>query len=150
MVLGHKLRSLTWRITAVQIGFVAVSIMIMAGLGYSRVDQATEEYSATRIDRAARAAASITAATLHDRFTVLRDREGRPTALQIIRDDKDAVLAPQPAYSALLSDIGAVNQGATTLFRRMLSTGSGRHFAAPTTVSHPRFRWVRRIRPMRL
>lgn len=117
MVLRHKLRSLTWRITALVVGFVAVSIVIMAGLGYSRVDQATEEYSAIRIDRAARVAAAMTAAKLYDRFAVLHDREGRPTALRIIQEDRDDVLSPQPAYSSLLNEIGAANQGAATLFR---------------------------------
>lgn len=143
MASGQRMRSLTWRITALLVGFVAISIVIMAGLGYSRVDQATEEYAAIRIDRAARAAASITAATLQDRFTVLRDQEGRPTAIQIIREDKDAVLTPQPTYAALLVDIGAVNQGAANLFRLNAHTHAfdrfGTTFRGPNNSEPPPF-----------
>lgn len=117
MTFGRTLRSLTTRTTALLVAFVAVSIVVMAGLGYSKLNEVTEENAVIRIDRAARAAAALTVATVPDRFEVVRDSEGRPQLLRILSHSTQSVLEWQPIYDALLKEIATVNQGAANFFR---------------------------------
>lgn len=108
--------SLVWRAAVLLILLVAISISVMAGVGYWKLFQVTEENASIRIDRAARAATSILAHAENSQFEVLRDADGRPTAIRMTSGTPDKTLASSPAYDAVLREIGTVNQGAANLF----------------------------------
>ncbi len=55
-VMLNPLRSLTVRTTLLVVSMVAMSILVMAGLGYTTVDQVTGQNAQSRIDHAARTA----------------------------------------------------------------------------------------------
>lgn len=96
---------------------VAAGILVMAGLGHSKLNLVTEENAFIRIDRAARAAAAITAVHFSDRFEVVRDADGRPSLIHLRHDAGAAILRPGADYDALLQTIAKVNQGAANFFR---------------------------------
>lgn len=112
-----NLNTLTSRVTALLLGFVAAGIWIMAGVGYSRIDQVTARDASTRIDRAARAAASITSYAFENRFAVTRNQDGRPLALHIVNGNAAQVLQPSRDYDLFVKDIASINQGAANVFR---------------------------------
>jgi diguanylate cyclase (GGDEF)-like protein len=113
----EKKNLLVWRTAGHLVAFVALSIMIMAGLGYWKLFQVTQENSSIRIDRAARAASAILARSGPDEFTIARDETGHPLFISIRADQAEKLLQYRPEMDALLAEIGLVNQGAANLFR---------------------------------
>ncbi len=112
-----KRNSLVWRATAHLLLLVALSIVVMAGLGYWKLYQVTQENSSIRIDRAARAASAILARSGNGEFAMERDEAGHPLFVRIQSERPQEVLQYQPQYDTLLEEIGLTNQGAANLFR---------------------------------
>lgn len=113
----NPFRSLTSRTTALLVAMVAMSILVMAGLGYTTVDRVTEHYGQGRIDHAARTAAALVSVHESRRFRVRLDSEGRPLAFALPEGENDASLSPQSGDDALLAEIAQANRGAATLYR---------------------------------
>lgn len=112
-----KLRdSFTVRITTVMIVLVTISISVMAGIGYWKLYDVTDDNAAVRIDGAARAAASILNHAQPDVFQIERSSDGRPLAITIDEQATADILQPLPGYDAILTEIGMNNRGAANLF----------------------------------
>ncbi len=109
--------SLVWRAAAHLVLLVALSIVVMAGLGYWKLYQVTKENAAIRIDRAARAASAILSRSGTGEFYIVRDEAGHPLFVRIQSKQPEEVLQYRPQYDALLKEIGLTNQGAANLFR---------------------------------
>jgi diguanylate cyclase (GGDEF)-like protein len=103
--------------TVLLVAAVAAGVLVMAGLGHSKLNLVTEENALIRIDRAARAAGALTVAQMSDRFDVVRDADGRPTLINLRHDSGAGILRPGTDYDALLQTIAKVNQGAANFFR---------------------------------
>ena len=127
--------SLAWRVIAVLLLLVTLSIAVMAGLGYDRLYQVTEENASIRIDRAGRAAVNLFVHANDGDFAARHDEAHRPVALTLRAGDPDTVLRYSDAYDALLAQIGQTNQGAANLFRFNAETAAFDRFA--TTFRRP-------------
>lgn len=129
------MNSLTFRVTALLLGFVASGIWIMAVLGYSRIDQVTARDASIRIDRAARAAASITSFAFQNTLAVKRFPDGRPQSIHIVDGSAATVLQPNRDYEAYVLEIASINKGAANVFRWNSATKAFDRFA--TTFRKP-------------
>lgn len=125
----NPLRSLTIRTTLLLVAMVAMSILVMAGLGYTTVDRVTEQSAQSRIDHAARTAAALIGAAETHRFDVRFDAEGRPLALFLPARAHGASFEPRPDDAALLEVIAAANKGAASLYRFRPDTRDFERFA---------------------
>lgn len=123
------------RITILLVLSVTVSIALISAIAFMDIDEATEQNAAIRIDRAARAAASIVVHTYPDRFELIRSADGRPLSLRLAVDSPDGVLVYTDAYDALLKEIGLTNEGAANLFRYNMAAGTFDRFV--TTFRRP-------------
>ena len=130
-----KFTSVTSRVTLLLTVLVAISITVMASLGYAKLSQVTTSHSEIRIDRAARAASSILNHALNGQFDVIHDMQGRPIALRMQSGEPSSVLSFQPLFDDLLKEIGSTNQGAANLFRLNSETKGFDRFA--TTFRKP-------------
>jgi diguanylate cyclase (GGDEF)-like protein len=118
------------------IGFVAAGIWIMAGVGYTQIDRVTARDAATRIDRAARAAAAVTSYAYQGTFAVNRNADGRPMSIHIVGGGSaDEVLAASREYNLYVKEIASINQGAANVFRFNAATKGFDRFA--TTFRRP-------------
>lgn len=131
----NKLNKLTVRVTVLLVALVASAILVMAGLGYSKLYEVTATNAEVRIDRAARAAASIFGTSLSEEFTIIRDDAGRPSAVRIVEGSPETALVFRPEYDELLKEIGLNNQGAANLFK--LNQGTQRFDRFATTFRKP-------------
>lgn len=125
------------RMTAVMIVLVTLSIAVMAGLSYWKLYTVTTENAGARIDRAARAAASILHHAQPDAFLITRGDEGRPLAIRVDADQAATILQPTPQINEILAEIAMNNEGAANLFS---FDGESRTFTrfATTFRTHPR------------
>ncbi|MCU0817732.1 MAG: EAL domain-containing protein [Beijerinckiaceae bacterium] len=113
----NPFRSITTRMTLLLVALVAMSILVMAGLGYTTVDRVTEESAKNRIDHAARTAAALVKASNPHRFTIRYDNEERPLAFQLVEPTASSTLELQPGDIELLRVIASVNEGSANFFR---------------------------------
>ncbi|MCA3593751.1 MAG: EAL domain-containing protein [Methylobacterium sp.] len=125
----NPFRSLTIRLTSLLVAMVAMSILVMAGLGYTTVDRVGERSAQSRIDHAARVAAALVNTRQPHRFEVRLDSEGRPLALVLSDGTGEAMLEPQQGDAALLSIIAEANQGAASFYRLREATGEFERYA---------------------
>ena len=108
---------LTGKIALQMVLIVFLSISITTGLGYMKLYETTEVNSAVRIDRAARAAASIFTLKLASEYEPILNSSGTPLAIRLKGDTVNFSLSFRDGHDALLKEIGAVNQGAANLFK---------------------------------
>ena len=129
------LTGITGTITTRLVIIVSVTILITATLGYLKLYQVTATNSSIRIDRAARAAATIFTEHLDAEFVAIRDQEGRPQALRLKGPTTELSLSFRDEHDELLKAIGSTNQGAANLFRLNTETKAFDRFA--TTFRKP-------------
>ena len=134
-LVGRFTSSLPVRLTALLVGLVALSIGVMAGLGYDKLFNVTEDNAQIRIDRAARAAVSTMVYATNGRFSVTRDEEGRPARLILAEGTERETLRYSPFLDNLLAEIGLNNQGAANLLLFNADTHAFDGFA--TTFGRP-------------
>ncbi len=127
--------SLVWRVTGLLVILVGLSIAVMAGLGYWKLYQVTEENAAIRIDRAARAAGSIFSQFGQGQFETVRDQQGHPISIRFDASQPGPALESDPLYDTLLNEIGDINQGAANLFKYNSATNAFDRFS--TTFRKP-------------
>lgn len=127
--------SLPARATLLLLVFVSVGILVMGTVGYLKLDQSTRENAEIRIDRAARAAAAITARAFEGVFTVARDENGAPIAIHLAGKLGPEALQISPKFDALVDEIAKTNQGSANVFRFNRATGFFERFA--TTLRKP-------------
>ncbi|SDB06036.1 putative bifunctional diguanylate cyclase/phosphodiesterase [Bauldia litoralis] len=108
--------SLPARATLVLLTFVSIGIVVMGCVGYLKLDEATRDNAEVRIDRAARAAAAITAGTFAGMFLIERDDTGTPLAIRLSPGLDAAFLKTSPKFDALVEEIAATNQGSANVF----------------------------------
>ncbi|MFT5722266.1 MAG: diguanylate cyclase (GGDEF)-like protein [Motiliproteus sp.] len=108
---------ITGRVTARFLIIASLSILLMAAIGYSKIDQVTAKNSEIRISRAAYAAAVIFSERFDAEFSVVLDVEGDVAALRLKGDTVATSLSFHDEYDALLKVIGVTNQGAANLFK---------------------------------
>ncbi len=125
----NPLRSITARTTLLLVAMVAMSILVMAGLGYTTVDRVTEASAKNRIDHAARTAAALVHASNPQRYVIRYDTEDRPLALRLVEGEGQSTLQLLPGDNELLSVIATVNEGAASLFRYRPDTRDFERFA---------------------
>lgn len=130
-----KLNRFTFRVMALLIALVTLSIFVMATLSYTKLYEASEVNAAIRIDRAARAAASIFSHSLANEFVIERDESGRPEAIRILAGSSEKALTFRNEHDSLLKEIGLTNQGAANLFKLNPITQNFDRFA--TTFRNP-------------
>ncbi len=126
----NPFRSITARTTLLLVAMVAMSILVMAGLGYTTVDRVTEESAKNRIDHAARTAAALVQASNPNRFTIRYDNEERPLAFVLVDGRNQSTLELLPGDLELLSVIASVNEGAASFFRYRPETRDFERFAS--------------------
>lgn len=126
---------ITGRVTIRLVVIVSASIMIVAALGYVKLYEVTATNSSIRIDRAARAAATLFTDHLASEFSAVDDKNGRPLAIRLNGDTAEQSLAYRDEYDALLKKIGLINQGAANLFKLNPETNAFDRFA--TTFRKP-------------
>ncbi|SNY93108.1 diguanylate cyclase/phosphodiesterase [Cohaesibacter sp. ES.047] len=112
-----RFNRLTVRVTALLIVMVSLSILVMAHLSYTKLHEVTEDNASIRIDRAARAAASIFSHSLDHEFEIIRDQMDRPQAVHIVSETVETALTFRPEHDVVLKEIGMTNQGAANLFK---------------------------------
>ena len=127
--------SLPARATLLLLVFVSVGILVMGAVGYFKLDQSTRENADIRIDRAARAAAAITARAFEGVFSVERDENGAPVAIHLTGNLGAGDLQISPKFDALVDEIAKTNQGSANVFRFNRDTGLFERFA--TTLRKP-------------
>ncbi|MEQ8700475.1 MAG: EAL domain-containing protein [Bauldia litoralis] len=108
--------SLPARATLVLLTFVSIGIVVMGCVGYLKLDEATRDNAEVRIDRAARAAAAITAGTFAGMFVIERDDTGTPLAIHLSPGLDAAILKTSPKFDSLVEEIAATNQGSANVF----------------------------------
>lgn len=112
------------------------SISLVSGLAYLDLSRTTQENATIRLDRAARAAASIlrygTQNELHPDFA----ENGTPVVIHLSETATEDLLRPGEKLDALIETIGKTNQGAANLFRWSPETAAFDRVA--TTFSHPK------------
>ncbi|MFT6917027.1 MAG: diguanylate cyclase (GGDEF)-like protein [Motiliproteus sp.] len=113
----YLVNGITGRVSARFLIIASLSILLMAGIGYSKIDQVTAKNSEIRISRAAYAAAVIFSERLEAEFAVVFDIEGGVAALRLTGDTVATSLSFRDEYDALLKVIGATNKGAANLFK---------------------------------
>ena len=118
------LNSLSGRVMVLLVSSVVIGVAVTAGLGYTKLVDVTRDNSSVRIDRAARAAATILALEYPDLFSVVVDETGRPLTISLAADAPPEALASRPGYGAMVLTIGRTNQGAANLFRYNPATAS--------------------------
>ncbi|PPD15604.1 MAG: diguanylate cyclase [Methylobacterium sp.] len=126
----NPFRSLTIRTTLLLVGMVAMSILVMAGLGYTTVDRVTEQNARTRIDHAARTAAALVGSLSPQRFEARLDQEGRPLALVFAEGVAETALEQDAGDAKLLEVIANANQGAANLYRFREATREFQRYAS--------------------
>jgi diguanylate cyclase (GGDEF)-like protein len=131
----HHIRGITGRITFQLVVIVTITIMITAAIGYTKLYDVTETNASIRIDRAARAAASIFTLTLPTEYEAIYDQAGDPLAVRLKGDTAENSLMFREDYDALLKSIGATNQGAANLFKLNMETNAFDRFS--TTFRRP-------------
>lgn len=134
-LLGKISSSLPIRLTGLLVCLVTLSIVVVAGLGYTKLFEVTEDNAAIRIDRAAKAASSTLAYATDGVFAVERDAVGHPLRLHLTSGTADEVLRFSAFYDSLLAEIGVNNQGAANLFRFNTETSAFDRFV--TTFRRP-------------
>lgn len=127
--------SLPVRLTGLLVCLVTLGILVMAGLGYARLSAVTVENAEIRIDRAAKAAASIMVHATDGQFAIERLESGLPQALHLNVPGTQVVLRYSDFFDQLLAEIGRNNQGAANLFAWNAQTQAFDRFA--TTFRRP-------------
>lgn len=129
------IRGLTGRITSQLVAIVTITIVITSALGYAKLYEVTETNSSIRIDRAARAAASIFTLELSSEYEVINGPTGEPLAVRLKAETAATSLIFRQEYDAILKKIGTTNQGAANLFKLNFETKSFDRFS--TTFRRP-------------
>ncbi|ABM04788.1 diguanylate cyclase/phosphodiesterase [Psychromonas ingrahamii 37] len=113
----HLITGITGRITSRFLLFAALSILIIAAIGYIKIYQVTANNSEIRIGRAAHAAAVILSERFAEEFTAVFDDQGNVKAIQLKGDTAATSLSFRDEYDVILKDIGSTNHGAANLFK---------------------------------
>jgi diguanylate cyclase (GGDEF)-like protein len=113
----YLVNGITGRVTSRFLIFAALSILIIASIGYIKIYQVTANNSEIRIGRAAHAAAVIFSEHFKAEFAVLFDGEGNVKAIQLKGDTAATSLSFRDEYDLVLKDIGSTNNGAANLFK---------------------------------
>ncbi|MTI45123.1 diguanylate cyclase/phosphodiesterase [Roseibium hamelinense] len=121
----RSLNSLVFRVTAILVTVVTLSIVLISSLGYLELYNTAEEHASIRVDRAGRTAATALYHAYSGQFEIERDDNGRPVRIRLTESTQADILSYTDAYDRLLADIGQANQGAANLFRYNEQT---RHF----------------------
>ncbi|WP_284179080.1 EAL domain-containing protein [Rhabdaerophilum sp. SD176] len=129
------LRSLSLRATMLLLGFVSGGIALMAGLSYRDLRDYTAENSLMRIERAAKAAASLTEARFPDAFLVERTDKDLPALVRLKGSEPLISRAEPAAFDRLVKEIGRINNGAANVFAWNATTQAFDRFA--TTFRRP-------------
>lgn len=127
--------SLPARATLLLLLFVSIGIVVMGTVGYLKLDQATRQNADIRIDRAARAAAAITAKAYEGTFSIKRNADGAPVSIHLAENLSSEFLQISPKFDELVDEIAKTNQGSANVFRFNSSTRLFERFA--TTLRKP-------------
>lgn len=128
-------RSLSLRATMLLLGFVSGGIALMAALSYEDLKKYTVENSLMRIERAAKAAASLTEAHFPESFLVERKEKDLPTLIRLKGAESLVSRAEPSALDRLVKEIGRINNGAANVFAWNAATQAFDRFA--TTFRRP-------------
>jgi diguanylate cyclase (GGDEF)-like protein len=131
----HLVTGLTGRITSRFLIFAALSILIMATIGYIKIYQVTANNSEIRIGRAAHAAAVIFSERFETEFAAVFDGQSNIKAIQLKGDTAATSLSFRDEYDLVLKSIGSTNNGAANLFKFNTQTKAFDRFA--TTFRKP-------------
>jgi diguanylate cyclase (GGDEF)-like protein len=134
-VIPGLLRSFAAKTTFILLAFVATGILTMSVVSFAELEKATEDNANIRIDRAARAAAAITAHRFAHTLNVERTKDGRAKRIVLAKGIGSSFLKPGWHFDTLVKEIGATNQGAANFFRWNDSTKAMDRFA--TTFRKP-------------
>lgn len=129
------LRSLSLRATMLLLGFVSVGITLMAALSYQDLKSYTAENSLLRIERASKAAASLTEARFPETFVIERKERDLPALIRLKGSEALVSRAEPSSFDRLVKEIGQVNNGAANVFAWNAATQAFDRFA--TTFRRP-------------
>ncbi|UES41503.1 EAL domain-containing protein [Roseibium aggregatum] len=115
---------------------VLCSIGLVSGLAYLDLSRSTQENATIRLDRAARAAASMLHYGTNESFKPVFADSGEPIVIRVSEASAKELLQPSEKLDGLIETIGKTNQGAANLFSWSGETRSFDRFA--TTFSHPK------------
>jgi HAMP domain-containing protein len=114
-VLDH-FNSFTTRVMVSLLAFVTLGIIVVSALAFGQIDANSQQNMAIRLDRAARAAASITTHRLAGTFSVERAEDGQPRLIRMVGEALPWKVDTATAFNDLVLEIGAINQGAANFF----------------------------------
>jgi HAMP domain-containing protein len=112
-----SLKGLTGRITSQFFVIVSLSIIITSIIGYVKLYEVTAKNADIRIDRAARAAASIFTLELPSEYAAINGESGQPIAVRLKNQSEETSLVFRQEHDDILHKIGITNQGAANLFK---------------------------------
>lgn len=114
-VLDH-FNSFTTRVMVSLLTFVTLGIIVVSALAFGQIDANSQQNMAIRLDRAARAAASITTHRLAGTFSVERAEDGQPRLIRMAGEALPWKVDTATAFNDLVLEIGMTNQGAANFF----------------------------------
>lgn len=112
-----RLNSLTARATLSLLGIITVGIVIVSVVAYQQIDAYARQNIEIRLDRAARAAAAITAPRFADTFSIERNGDGQPQMIRMSGEQLPSKVEAPSIFDDLVLEIGSTNQGAANFFR---------------------------------